>query len=82
MTALSAYQAAPGAGDRSMPFEPVEGGAETTSAEAMLVAAYILMWAAFMAFTWLTMLRQKRIASKLDELERGLAQKGDHDPPA
>lgn len=83
MTKLSAFQGAPTTvEDRSMPFEAVKGGEETTSAAALLVVAYMLIWAAFMGFAWLTMMRQKRIDARLDELEQSLTQKGDRDAPA
>jgi hypothetical protein len=83
MTTLSTFQgAAETTEERSMPFEAVEGGEETTSAAVLLVVAYILIWAGFMAFVWLTMMRQKRIDARLDDLERSLGQKDDRDAPA
>jgi hypothetical protein len=56
--------------ERSTEFVPVQGGApEGTSAEALLVAAYLLMWAAVMGFLWLSWRRQGRIEGRISELE-------------
>ncbi|MFO7179348.1 MAG: CcmD family protein [Pseudomonadota bacterium] len=58
--------------ERSTEFAPVEGGPETTSAEALLVAAYLLMWAILLTFVLLSWLRQKRLDRRVAELERAL----------
>jgi hypothetical protein len=57
---------------RSTEFVPTQGGPETTSAEHLLVAAYLLMWAALIGFLWLTWRKQKRIESKIDALDATL----------
>ena len=57
---------------RSTEFVPVEGGSEGTSAEHLLVAAYLLMWAALVAFLLLTWRRQSRIETRLSELDATL----------
>jgi hypothetical protein len=58
--------------ERSTEFVPVQGGAEGTSAEHLLVAAYLLMWAALVAFILLTWRRQARIEARLGELQATL----------
>jgi hypothetical protein len=58
--------------ERSTEFVPVEGGTEGTSAEHLLVAAYLLMWAALVSFIWLTWRRQSRIEARLSELDGAL----------
>jgi hypothetical protein len=57
---------------RSTEFVPVEGGNDSTSAENLLVAAYLLMWAALVVFILLTWRRQSRIEVRLGELDRAL----------
>jgi hypothetical protein len=58
--------------ERSTEFVPIEGGNEGTSAEHLLVAAYLLMWAALVAFIFLTWRRQGRIEARLSELDQTL----------
>lgn len=58
--------------ERSTEFVPVEGGTEGTSAEHLLVAAYLLMWAALVFFIWITWRRQGRIEGRLSELDGAL----------
>ena len=53
-------------------FVPVEGGADTTSAEALLVIAYIAMWCLFFGFLVLTQRRQRSLTDKVSELEQAL----------
>lgn len=65
--------------DRSTQFVPVEGGQQTTSAEALLITAYALMWLVVFVFVWLTARRQKALHDRLDHIERALS---DHDQPA
>jgi hypothetical protein len=60
---------------RSQEFVPVEGGGDTTSAELLLVIAYLVMWAVLLAFVGLGWRRQKTIETRLAELERGMAGK-------
>jgi hypothetical protein len=63
--------------DRSTQFVPVEGGTETTSAEAMLVAAYLVMWALLLAFVGLGWRRQARVEARLAELEKAVGAAGE-----
>jgi hypothetical protein len=60
---------------RSAEFVPVEGGGETTSAELLLVIAYVVMWGLLLAFLGLGWRRQKRLETRLGELERSVAGK-------
>lgn len=60
--------------DRSTEFVPVQGGGETTSAGALLIVAYGLMWAVLIGFILLTWRRQRRLEAKADELGRQLAE--------
>ncbi|HEX6765574.1 MAG TPA: CcmD family protein [Polyangiaceae bacterium] len=57
---------------RSQTFVPVEGNQETTSAEAMLVAAYVVMWALLILFVGLGWRRQGRVEQRLGELEKAV----------
>jgi CcmD family protein len=59
--------------ERAQEFKPVSGGAEnTTSAEVVLVAAYVVMWAILMAFLFTTFRRQAAVDKRLADLERAL----------
>lgn len=58
--------------ERSTQFVPVQGGTETTSAEALLVAAYLLMWALLIGFVYLSWRRQKALESRVDGLEAAI----------
>jgi hypothetical protein len=59
--------------ERSQEFRPVPGGpTETSSAEALLIAAYVLMWAVLMGFLLQTFRRQAAVDRRLGELERAL----------
>jgi hypothetical protein len=62
---------------RSQEFVPVEGGTETTSAGAMLVTAYLLMWAILIGFLLLSWRRQRRMDARIAELESALAKADD-----
>lgn len=63
---------------RSQEFHPVTGGAtETSSAEALLITAYVLMWAILMGFLFLTFRRQGALDQRLAELERALPKRHD-----
>ncbi|HEX4339786.1 MAG TPA: CcmD family protein [Polyangiaceae bacterium] len=60
--------------DRSTEFVPVQGGNEGTSAQGLLVAAYLLMWAALLGFIFMTWRKQgvleRRLAKLDDELRK------------
>jgi hypothetical protein len=58
--------------DRSTEFIAVQGGSESTSAEVLLVAAYLLMWAILLVFLLLTWRKQSRIETRLSELDAEL----------
>jgi CcmD family protein len=62
--------------DRSTAFVPVEGGTETTSAEALLVAAYLVMWALLLGFLALGYRRQGKMEARIGELERAMTRGG------
>ena len=68
------YQTTPGTPEsRSTEFVPVTGGpTETSSAEGLLIAAYVLMWAILMGFLFVTFKRQGAVDKRLSELERAL----------
>lgn len=66
-------EAAPTALDRRTEFVPVTGSSETTSAEALLLAAYLLMWALVFGFVWLTMKRQAKLDRRLKDVEAELS---------
>jgi hypothetical protein len=58
---------------RAQEFKPVTGGpTETSSAEGLLIAAYLLMWAILMGFLLLTFRRQAAVDKRLGELEKAL----------
>ena len=61
---------------RSTQFVPVEGNTETTSAEALLIAAYLVMWARLLAFVGLGWRRQARVEARLAELEKAVGATG------
>ena len=58
---------------RSTEFVPVSGGGETTSAEALLVTAYILFWAIFFGFLLMTWRKITRVDKRLDDLAQALS---------
>ncbi|HEY3234750.1 MAG TPA: CcmD family protein [Polyangiaceae bacterium] len=58
---------------RSSEFVAVEGGQPSTSAEALLVTAYILMWALVLVFVLLTWRRQQTLEARLGQLEKALS---------
>lgn len=53
-------------------FVPVEGGTDTTSAETLLVTAYIAMWLLFFGFMAMTHRRQRGLNDKVSSLEQAL----------
>jgi CcmD family protein len=64
--------------ERSQEFRPVTGGAtDTSSAEGLLIAAYLMMWAILMGFVFLTFRRQAAVDKRLGELERALPKRPD-----
>jgi len=64
--------------ERSQEFRPVTGGAtESSSAEGLLITAYVLMWAILMGFLYLTFRRQAAVDKRLGELERALPKRSD-----
>ena len=58
---------------RSTEFVAVQGGGETTSAEALLVTAYLVMWAILLGFVFLIWRRQSRVETRISELEKAIA---------
>jgi hypothetical protein len=58
--------------DRSTEFVAVQGGTEGTSAETLLVAAYLLMWAILLGFLFLTWRKQSRIETRLSDIDAAL----------
>ncbi len=63
---------------RAQEFKPVTGGpTETSSAEGLLIAAYVLMWAVLMGFLLLTFKRQAAVDKRLGELEKALSKRPD-----
>lgn len=58
--------------DRSTEFQPVQGGAESSSAGALLTSAYIVMWLSVFVFVWMTAKRVKSLDRRLTELDAAL----------
>lgn len=67
-------QTQPSVEGRATEFAPVEGGGDTTSAEALLVTAYAAMWLVVFLFVWLTSRRQRVLDARLVDVERALRQ--------
>jgi CcmD family protein len=64
--------------DRSQEFKAVTGGTtETSSAEGLLIAAYVMMWAILMGFLFVTFRRQAAVDKRLTELEKALPKRPD-----
>jgi CcmD family protein len=80
--AAPASTQAPTVEERSTEFVAVQGGTETTSAPALLIAAYVVMWALVFAFVWLTSRKQRALDARLSELEAALrrVEGGPHAP--
>jgi len=75
---LQASPAPTTAEGRSQEFRPVTGGpTQTSSAEALLITAYVLMWAILMGFLFATFRRQAAVDKRLGELERALPKRPD-----
>jgi|GEM_PF-1175460 len=60
------------AADRRSEFVPVAPGGETSSAEGLLITAYILMWAFIFGLVLSSQRRQQKIDQRLTELEASL----------
>lgn len=58
--------------DRGTGFEPVQGGADTVSAQGLLVAAYLIMWALLLLFVLLGWRREQKLSQRLSDLEKAL----------
>ena len=61
--------------DRSTAFTAVEGGGETTSAEALLVSAYSVMWVILLGFIFMSWRRQGALVRRIDEVEKALSKR-------
>jgi CcmD family protein len=55
---------------RSSEFQPVTGGEETTSGEALLIAAYVIMWMLVFGFVWTSWRKQLGLGERLARLEQ------------
>ncbi|HEX5100943.1 MAG TPA: hypothetical protein VFV94_15640 [Polyangiaceae bacterium] len=53
----------------------MQGGGDSTSAGALLVVAYLVMWALLLGFLGLGWRRQGKLETRLSELERSVAGK-------
>ena len=71
MMATIAVQATPSS--RDIQFQPVQGGADTTSGSTLLVEAYAAIWIILLGFLLLGWRRQSRLEAKVKELERAVA---------
>jgi CcmD family protein len=54
--------------DRSTQFVATTGGEESTSAEAMLVLAYLAMWLLLFAFVAISFRKLNRLGDRIDSL--------------
>jgi hypothetical protein len=59
--------------DRSTTFQPVEGGTEHHSGEALLVAAYAGLWVILLGWVLFQWTKQTALARRMDDLERDIA---------
>lgn len=71
-----ALTAAPAPAQRSTEFVPVQGGGNATSAQTLLVIAYLVMWALLVLFIYFSWRRQQRIEARVGHLEKALAKGG------
>jgi hypothetical protein len=53
-------------------FVATTGGGEATSAEAMLIAAYMILWVILMVFVGATWRRQRAASNRLEQIERAM----------
>ena len=60
------------AADRATEFVATTGGEESSSAEGLLVAAYLIMWLLVLLFVWTTWKRQTKLDARVQELEKAL----------
>ena len=60
--------------DRSTEFVAVQGGNDGTSAEGLLIAAYLLMWAALLVFVFITWRKQGTLERRVEKLDRDVRQ--------
>ena len=60
--------------ERSTEFVAVQGGNDGTSAESLLVAAYLLMWAALLVFVFVTWRKQGVLEKRVEKLDREVRQ--------
>ena len=58
--------------DNPTEFMPVSGGGETSSAETLLIVAYLVMWALLMGYILMTWRRQTSLDERLEQAEREL----------
>jgi hypothetical protein len=65
--------AQPSVQDRSTQFVPVEGGTETTSAGAFLIAAYAMMWLCVLVFVFFTWRKTRAAQAQIEKLESALS---------
>ena len=55
--------------DRSTQFVATSGGEESTSAEVMLVVAYLAMWLLVFAFVAISFRKLTRLGDRIDSLQ-------------
>ena len=53
-------------------FVPVSGGTEATSAESLLIIAYLAMWALLLGYVLMTWMRQTSLDARIKQAEREL----------
>lgn len=53
-------------------FVAVRGGGETTSAEALLITAYVVMWLLTLLVVYMTWRKQNALDQRLADLERDM----------
>jgi len=63
------------AGARESEFRPVSGAEQTTSASALLIAAYCIMWALVFGVILMTWRKQAKLSARLGQLETNLQQR-------
>jgi CcmD family protein len=58
--------------DRSSGFTAVEGGTEVRNGTVLMVEAYAAIWLILFGFIWLTYRRQRKLDSRIVDLENAL----------